>query len=134
MEQILTAEEAARLLNVHVKKVYAMARAGTLPGTKATGKWLFPRRLLEEWVLARSGAPAPPAPRLEAISARNQFPGTVTAITRDRVMAEVNVDIGGLALVATITSASADRLGLRVGGRVVALIKASEVMIAGASA
>lgn len=132
METILSAGEAARLLNLHVKTVYALARAGRLPATKSTGKWLFSRPLLEEWVASQAsrGDAPPPAPRLTAISARNQLTGTITRLTRDRVMAEVVVDVGGIELVSTITRASADRLDLRVGRRVVALIKASEVLIA----
>ena len=46
------------------------------------------------------------------------------------MMAEVVVDVGGHEVVATITSASAGRLGLRKGDSVVAVIKASEVLIA----
>ena len=63
------------------------------------------------------------------ISARNQLRGKVTAISLGGVMAEVRLDLGGQELVAVITRASTERLGLKVGHEVVAIIKATEVMV-----
>ncbi len=63
------------------------------------------------------------------ISARNQLPGTITAITLGADMAEVTVDCGGVEVVAAITRSSAEGLGLSVGDEVTAVIKATEVMI-----
>lgn len=39
--------QASRFLHINEKKIYALAKAGKLPGTKVTGKWLFPKRDLE---------------------------------------------------------------------------------------
>jgi molybdate transport system regulatory protein len=65
------------------------------------------------------------------ISARNQFPATVKSVTDGAVMAEVVVDLDrGGELVAAITMQSAHRLGLEPGKRVVAMIKATEILIA----
>ncbi len=47
-EQLLSTREAAEYLGIHEKQVYALVKAGKLPATRLTGKWLFPRRLLEE--------------------------------------------------------------------------------------
>jgi len=63
------------------------------------------------------------------ISARNQFRGKVTAVKLGNVMAEVQVEIGGIHLVSAITRGSAETLGLKVGDEVVAIIKSTEVMI-----
>lgn len=64
------------------------------------------------------------------LSARNQLAGTITAITLGAVMADVSVDIGhGQTISSAITRNSVERLGLKVGDRVVAIIKATEVMI-----
>lgn len=65
-------------------------------------------------------------------SARNQFPATVRSVTEGAVMAEVSVELdgGGQELVAAITAASAKRLGLTPGKKVVAMVKATEVIIA----
>ena len=64
------------------------------------------------------------------MSARNQLPGTIKKVTVGAVMAEVIMQVGDQELVAAITSGSAKRLKLKVGDRVFAVIKATEVMIA----
>jgi molybdopterin-binding protein len=64
------------------------------------------------------------------ISARNQLRGRVSEVRLGDIMAEITVDIGGgNSLVSTITRTSAESLGLREGTEVVAVIKASEVLI-----
>ncbi len=64
------------------------------------------------------------------LSARNQLKGTVTAINLGGVMAEVVVDIGnGQEVVAAVTRGSVERMGIAVGDSVIAVIKATEVMI-----
>ena len=66
------------------------------------------------------------------LSARNQFKGRVTSITRGGVVAEVVVDIGhGNEIVSVITNGSAERLNLKVGSEVTAVIKATEEILAG---
>lgn len=46
----LTVPELAQLLHVNEKKIYKLAGEGDIPGTKITGKWIFPRHLIEDWV------------------------------------------------------------------------------------
>ncbi len=125
MEDFLTADQAASLLRLHVKRVQAMARAGTLPGVRVGRKWLFPRERLMD---ALHGT----VQRQEAdveISARNQIRGKVTGMSLGGVMAEIRIQIGNQELVSVITRSSVDRLGIRVGDEVVAIIKATEVMV-----
>jgi molybdopterin-binding protein len=62
-------------------------------------------------------------------SARNQLRGTVRAVSIGAVMAEVIVDVNGIDVVAAITKDSAERLTLAKGKSVVAIIKATDVMI-----
>lgn len=64
------------------------------------------------------------------MSARNQLPGTIKKVTVGAVMTEVVMKVGDQELVAAITSGSAKRMKLKVGDRVFAVIKATEVMIA----
>ena len=65
-----------------------------------------------------------------ALSARNQFPGTVKSIKLGGVMAEVVIDIGGgHEIVSLISVSSAKRLKLKKGGQAVAVIKATEVIV-----
>ena len=64
------------------------------------------------------------------LSARNQLAGTITDITLGAVMADVSVDIGNeKSIVSVITRSSVERLGLKVGDRVIVIIKATEVMV-----
>lgn len=64
------------------------------------------------------------------ISARNCLAGTVARIENGAVNDEITLDIGnGQSVVAIITHASVERLGLAVGKPACALIKASSVMI-----
>ena len=64
------------------------------------------------------------------ISARNQFEGTVKSVVLGTVMAEIVVQVGEIEVVAAITRGSAERLDLKVGDKVTAIIKATEVMVA----
>lgn len=64
------------------------------------------------------------------ISARNQFPGTITAINPRAVNGTIKVDIGGGNIVtSSITEEAIGELGLSVGDRVTVLVKASDVLI-----
>lgn len=64
------------------------------------------------------------------ISARNQIRGTVTAVKHDAVEAQVTMDIGGgQSMVSVITADSLANLGIRVGSKVVAIVKADNVML-----
>lgn len=48
--KFLTTKEVAKLLHVNDKMVYSLVNEKGLPATKVTGKWLFPRRLVEDWL------------------------------------------------------------------------------------
>jgi len=73
------------------------------------------------------------APADEALrtSARNRLVGTISRVEDGAVNSEVSLDLdGGKTLTATVTLESARALGLKVGGRAAALIKASHVILA----
>ncbi|KAA3631097.1 MAG: helix-turn-helix domain-containing protein [Proteobacteria bacterium] len=38
-------------LHLNEKKIYAMVGDGSIPATKITGKWLFPKELVDRWLL-----------------------------------------------------------------------------------
>jgi len=122
---LLSAEEAAEYLHLNVKRVQALARLGKLPGRRVGRKWLFDQRDLET-ALGRDDTPRNGLD----LSARNQLRGRVLALTLDGLMAEVRIAIGEQELVAVITRSSAERLKLKVGESVFAVIKSTEVMIA----
>ena len=64
------------------------------------------------------------------LSARNQIPARVTAITSGEATANVELDANGVRLVASITVEAVRDLGLAEGSEVTAVIKASEVILA----
>ena len=64
------------------------------------------------------------------VSARNTFSGSVSAITKGAVNAEVTLTLkGGIPLTATVTNGAIDNLALKVGAEAYAIIKASSVII-----
>lgn len=54
MSEFLNTKELAGLLQINEKKVYALASEGKIPGTMITGKWLFPRKDVEEYIRKKS--------------------------------------------------------------------------------
>jgi len=65
------------------------------------------------------------------ISARNQIKGKVVDVTKGATTSHVRVDVGGGQIVTSaITNEAVDELGLKKGDDVIAVIKASDVMIA----
>jgi molybdopterin-binding protein len=64
------------------------------------------------------------------LSARNQLSGTVRRITRGQVIANVELDVSGQRVVSSITVEAVDELALSEGSEVIAVIKASDVILA----
>ncbi|MBU4316483.1 MAG: helix-turn-helix transcriptional regulator [Proteobacteria bacterium] len=54
MQKLLSTKEVAQLLGINEKMVYTLVAEKALPATKITGKWLFPRHLVEQWVEANT--------------------------------------------------------------------------------
>jgi molybdopterin-binding protein len=62
-------------------------------------------------------------------SARNRLPGTVTEIKLGGIMAQIGIRVGDNQIDAVITRDSAEEMGLKVGDRVFAVVKSTEVMV-----
>jgi molybdopterin-binding protein len=144
-----TRSQVATLLHVAPKTLYNWERDGKIapPQRDARGwRWYTEEQLHAIRALLMPGQPDAAAPgpaarademagRLEtfslAFSARNCLRGTVKSIAADGITAEVVIELGhGQEIVAVITRGSVERLGLRVGEPAVAVIKATEVMVA----
>jgi molybdopterin-binding protein len=63
------------------------------------------------------------------LSARNQLTGTVKSINEGAAIANVELDVNGQRLVASITVEAARELGLQEGSSVTAIVKASDVIL-----
>lgn len=53
-QPFLSVKQAALYLQLNEKKIYELANKGVIPATKVTGKWMFPRELLDRWMLDSS--------------------------------------------------------------------------------
>ena len=56
--QLFTTAEAAHYLRLKERKIYEMVAEGTVPCTKVTGRWLFPKVELDHWLAASVSRPA----------------------------------------------------------------------------
>ena len=63
------------------------------------------------------------------LSARNQIKGRVVEVHKGQTTAHVRIDIGGAVVTASITNEAVDDLALAVGDDVVAIVKASDVIV-----
>jgi len=121
IQNVLTAEEAARYLRLTLPTFYRYLRLGKIPKAKIGGRYRFKRSSLDRWLGAK--------PIGEEISGRNKLVGKVTSIKRDEILAQVNLDVGEFKITSIITRDALEALGLKVGDTATALIKATEVMI-----
>ena len=65
------------------------------------------------------------------LSARNQLPGKIVEVKKGATTAHVRIEIApGKVITSSITNEAVDELGLKVGAAAIAVIKASNVMIA----
>ena len=64
-----------------------------------------------------------------ALSARNRFPGVVTSVEVDGVMAIVELEAGPFRVSAAVTRDAVDELGLAPGVKATAAVKATSVMV-----
>jgi len=46
----MNTKEVAKYLDIHEKQVYLLIKSGRIPCTRVTGKWIFPIKLIDEWI------------------------------------------------------------------------------------
>jgi molybdopterin-binding protein len=124
----LRINEAAALLGVSDDTVRRMVDSGRLTG----GSDDAGRRTVDGAELAAVAQELAHPAEVGAIggaSARNRMRGIVTGITKDTVMAKVEMQCGPFRIVSLLSSESVDELGLEVGGVAVASVKATHVVV-----
>ena len=115
--------EVASLLGVSPDTARRLADSGKLGKARSgTGE-----RVVEGVALARYVASQPAELSADGASARNHFPGIVTSVTKDKVMAQVEIQAGRFRVVSLISREAADELGLEPGIRAIAVVKATNV-------
>lgn len=50
-DNFLSVKQVAAYLQLNEKKIYALVNEGGIPATKVTGKWMFPRELIDRWMM-----------------------------------------------------------------------------------
>src|SRR5262245_29579876 len=115
-----------------------MARHGSSPRRSAKATWCDSacattaslRRSIESRFRYKHNRKRAPREDRFMLSARNQFQGTIKSVKFGNIMAEIVVDVGSVELVSVITRESAEKMGLKAGMAVTAVIKSTEVMVA----
>jgi len=50
-KEMLNTKDIANYLNINEKQVYRLIKEKKIPATRITGKWTFPRKLIDEWII-----------------------------------------------------------------------------------
>ena len=118
--------EAAELLGVSPDTVRRQVDAGALTGSHDdAGRLVVAGEALARWAQERADSPHAGS----GSSARNRFTGLVTAITSDAVMAQVDLQCGPYRVVSLMSAEAVRDLGLEVGARASAVVKATTVIV-----
>lgn len=124
----LRIRDAAQLLGVSDDTVRRWIDSGALSERKdEAGRLVVDGEELA--ALAVEQARTPQAQLGSASSARNRFPGLVTRVVTDTVMAQVEMQCGPFTVVSLMSSESVRELGLRPGSVAVASVKATTVVV-----
>jgi molybdopterin-binding protein len=124
----LRINEAAALLGVSDDTVRRMVDSGRLAGsTDDAGRRTVDGAQLA--AVAQEVAHPAEIGTIGAASARNRLRGIVTSITRDAVMAKVEMQCGPFRITSLLSSDSVDELGLEVGSVAVASVKSTHVVV-----
>ena len=120
--------QVAELLGVSVDTVRRWADAGRLGARRTEGG----QRVVDGASLAEFMAGLRHLPEHDQViaqSARNRFPGIVTRVAKDEIMAQVELQTGPYRVVSLMTREAADELGLAPGVLAVAAVKATNVVV-----
>jgi molybdopterin-binding protein len=121
----LTLGEAARALGVSADTLRRWDRDGKLRTVRDSRN----RRLVPPDEVERLSKTPRRHGTGDTLSARNRFPGIVTSVEVDGVMALVEIEAGPFRVTAAITRDSVDELGLAPGVHATAAVKATSVMV-----
>jgi molybdopterin-binding protein len=123
-------KDAAGLLGVSDDTVRRLVASGQLAAiTDDAGRQAIEGAVLAAFAQKTAGEQATLGRPVVAKSARNRFPGLVTHVVRDAVMAHVEIQAGPHRLVSLMSREAADDLGLEPGVMVVGAVKSTSVVV-----
>jgi len=121
--------EAAELLGVSDDTLRRWIDAGRVVARTEDGRTVVPGPELAALADSLADHPDRERTRASAVSARNRLAGIVTKVTKDRVMAQVELICGPYRLVSLMSSEAAEELGLEPGVRAIASVKSTNVVV-----
>ena len=121
----LRVSEAAEVMGVSADTVRRWVDTAKLPTIAGTSPLMINGADLAAFAVQQ----AHDEPTTQRSSARNQFPGLVTRVVQDAVMAQVELQCGKQRVVSLMSAEAVDALGLQPGVRATASIKATQVVI-----
>jgi molybdopterin-binding protein len=121
----LTLGDAAQAIGVSADTLRRWDRAGKLRTTRDERN----RRRVPESEVARLTQRPRRHAAGDTLSARNRFPGVVTSVEVDGVMALVEIEAGPFRITAAVTRDAVEELGLAPGVEATAAVKATSVMV-----
>jgi molybdopterin-binding protein len=121
----LTLGDAARAIGVSADTLRRWDRAGKLRTVRDERN----RRLVPQAEVERLTARPRRHAAGDSLSARNRFPGVVTSVEVDGVMALVELAAGPFRITAAVTRDAVDELGLAPGVKATAAVKATSVLV-----
>ena len=120
--------EAANVLGVSADTVRRLADARTLKTRRTRGgQRLVDGRSLATYLVRRDRAAA--SAESSRQSMRNRLPGIVTRVVKDKVAAQVELQVGGQRVVSLLTREAVDTLRLVPGMMAIATVKATNVSV-----
>jgi molybdopterin-binding protein len=122
--------QAAEILGVSTDTLRRWEADGRIATERsAGGQRLVALAEVRRLLAARRGSSGPSGRPTVRGSARNRFPGIVTRIDRDGIVAVVEILAGPHRVVSLMTAEAVEELGLQVGDEAVGVVKATTVIV-----
>lgn len=122
MEELVRIGDVAKALDVSIDTLRRWEADGRITFVRRGSQRYLPAEELRELIAGHSTTAG-------RTSARNRMSGTVVAVKRDEVMAQVELACGPFRIVSLMSREAADEMGLEPGVSATAVVKATTVIV-----